>query len=224
MENELNMKEIIEYEKNRKNKKITNAIIEKLWEFVKSDYDTYELREAYKNILMKLKKYDTNYYAWICIALNVMTAKKEFFIENNYKVDFDSLKYLKQRIAGEITIDADKEYGIVRYTTNEVKYDYIRYKEGIGKEKTKGLSEKLINSAKEILREEKLDLNKGKIWARDYRKYIIKTYGRASKEYEKYMNITFEMQVILMSPNILLLAMRETLRRGIEVAVRDISE
>ena len=134
------------------------------------------------------------------------------------QITFNQLIYMKQKIAGKII----NSQNIIQYTTKKVEYDYITYPEGIGENKTQKQLEEILKNANEILSEETLDLEKAKKWVKNYRKYIIMTYGRWSKQYEKYMNTAFEMQVIPMSPNILLLAMRETMRKGIEKVITEI--
>ena len=79
----------------------------------------------------------------------------------------------------------------------------------------------MLQEAEAIINEEKLDLERAKKWVSEYKKYVIITYGRWSRKYEKYMNTTFEIPVILTSPNILLLAMRETMRKGIKSVINN---
>jgi len=207
-------------EKENEERKINDELIQNLWELIRKDYDTYVIRKEYKRILEEINKYDRNYYGLICIILNVMVSKKEILKMYDTPIKFKDLKTMKQRIAGEIQTG---NTSIIKYTTKIVEYDYINYPEGIGEKETVEHRKKLLRQAEEILNEEKLDLEKAKKWLENYKKYIIMTYGRWSKQYEKYMNTAFEMQIILTSPNILLLAMRETMRKGIKSSINELS-
>lgn len=200
--------------------KINDKLIQKLWTLIIKGNDIYFIREKYKKILENIKKYNNNYYAHICIALNVLETKKHKLKKNI--ITNQDIKYIKQRIVGELTTIGEKTT-TVRYILKEVEYDYINYFEGIGNEKTKELLDELIKEAKSILRQERLDLEMAKKWVKKYRYYIILTYGRWTKEYEKYMNTAFEIPVFGTSPNLLLLAMRETMRKGIEVSINEIT-
>lgn len=198
--------------------KINDELVQELWEKVKKGYDTYEIRKEYE----KLK--NRNEYGIICVILNVMSAKKEFLMLYKGPITFEQLKYIKQKIAGEISFQTKSLQKNIQHIFKEVEYDYINYPENIGKTKTHKQLKKLLKDAEVILNEEILDLEKAKKWVKKYKKYIIMTFGRWSKEYELYMNTAFEMPIIPTSPNILLLAMRETMKKGIEKSIEIIME
>ena len=207
----------LEFRKERN--QINEKVIQELWELVKRGYDSYIVREKYKKILEESNKYNNNYYSKICIILNVMESKKEDLKEKTELISFNDLQYIKQRIAGEVITNIGKKSTVTRYVLKKVEYEDIQYREGIGTKATEKTLRKIEKEAQEILKEETLDLERAKKWVKLYRKYVIQTYGRWSKEYEKYMNTTFEIPIILTSPNILLLAMRETMKKGIKSVV-----
>ena len=207
-------------QKNIKNN-TNDEIINELWRLVKNGHDIYVIKEKYKEILEELNKYDNNYYGNICIMLNVMKIKKQDLENLNEPITFQNLKYIRQKIAGEVSMTSGNHTVITRDVSKKVEYDSIDYKEGIGKDKTEKFLDIILKEAEEIISENKLNLDRAKIWVSYYKKYIIITYGRWSKEYEKYMNTTFEIPVIYTSPNILLLAMRETMKKGIKSAIKE---
>lgn len=215
------MKKIEKYEKERKDKRIKENILNELWELIKNDYDSYEIRKCYKETLKSINKYSENYYARICICLNVMVAEKER-LKQKEKIVFEDLKTIRQEIAGTIETKIKNKQITTRYIKKQVEYEKIYYKEGIGIKHTEKKWKELIEEANELLSQERLDLEQAKKWVAKYKKYIIITYGRWSKQYEKYMNTAFEMPIILTSPNILLLAMRETMKKGIKNAIEKI--
>lgn len=124
--------------------------------------------------------------------------KKEI-LKQKEKIEFEDLKTIRQKIVGTIETEIKNKKIITQYIKKEVEYENIYYKE-----------------ANELLEQERLDLEQAKKWVK---KYIIITYRRCSKQYEKYMNTAFEIPIILTSPNILLLAMRETMKKGIKKSI-----
>lgn len=144
--------------------------------------------------------------------------KKEI-LKQKEKIEFEDLKTIRQKIAGTIETEIKNKKIIIQYIKKEVEYENIYYKEAIGVEKTEKIWEELVEEANELLEQERLDLEQAKKWVKKYKKYIIITYGRCSKQYEKYMNTAFEIPIILTSPNILLLAMRETMKKGIKKSI-----
>ena len=72
--------------------------------------------------------------------------------------------------------------------------------EANGEEKTKKQRKRLILTAKELLEKPVLDINKGIEWKENYKNYIIKTYGRWSKEYNDYMTTLFDIGFLPISP------------------------
>ncbi len=111
---------------------------------IERNIDVYEIREEYKKILQKLNKYDNNYYAHICILLNLIKQKQ---ITNYYKSLND--KQLKDFYYIEEVIKDIKYKQMSNQTiTNEIKcsrayYDWIYNEEGIGEERTKKQKEEI---------------------------------------------------------------------------------
>lgn len=222
LETKMNLIKKIEKQNNSKN--LDTQIIQQLWYLVKNDYDTYTIREKYKQILIELNKYTNNYYSFICITLNVMKNKKEHLGKNIAINSMEDLQYITQKIAGEITTNIKNVKSTVKYIRKKVDYIELNYTEGVYQKNNNTIKNKLIQNAIVLLNQDKLSLENAKIWVKQYEEFIIKNYGRWSKEYEQYMNTTFEIPFILTSPNILLLAMRETMKKGIKSALNDMCE
>ena len=74
-------------------------------------------------------------------------------------------------------------------------------------------------TAKELLEKPVLDINKGIEWKENYKNYIIKTYGRWSKEYNDYMTTLFDIGFLPISPNLLISINRDHIRKAIEEKV-----
>jgi len=219
LETKMNLIKKIEKQNNSRN--LDTQIIQQLWYLVKNDYDTYTIREKYKQILIELNKYTNNYYSFICIALNVMKNKKEHLGKNTPINSREDLQYITQKIAGEITTNIKNVKSTVKYIRKKVYYIELNYTEGVYKKNNNTIKNELIQNATVLLNHDKLSLENAKIWVKQYEEFIIKNYGRWSKEYEQYMNTTFEIPFILTSPNILLLAMRETMKKGIKSALNN---
>ena len=86
--------------------------------------------------------------------------------------------------------------------------------------KTKKQRKRLILTAKELLEKPVLDINKGIEWKENYKNYIIKTYGRWSKEYNDYMTTLFDIGFLPISPNLLISINRDHIRKAIEEKVK----
>jgi len=176
---------------------------------IEKNIDLYEIREEYKKILRKLNKYDNNYYAHICILLNLIEQKQN---TNYYKSLSD--KQLKDFYYIEEVIKDIKYKQMSNQTiTNEIKYskayyDWIYYEEGIGKEKTKKQKEEILIKTKEILKNELTNLNEAKECIKEMKAYIILTYGRWSKEYEELLKIETEVKGYPVTPRLALMAVK----------------
>lgn len=196
---------------------ISEVQCQMLWYLIFNNFDIYEIRRKYKEILENTKRFDTNYYAHICILLNVMKNK---YLSSNFDIskelNLSTFSYITKDMIGIMSVTlGHRSYCIQSYNSN-VKYEYIEYPEGVGINEANiyNLSA-LQTNANNLLNQEKLNIAQAKKWIADYKHYIINVYGRWSKEYEEFMFIPFNIPFAPISPNILNRALRDTLKKGI---------
>ena len=65
------------------------------------------------------------------------------------------------------------------------------------------------------MKQDIIDIENGMKWKKDYKNYIIKTYGRWSKQYEDYMITLFDVGFLPIGPNLLLNINREHIKDAI---------
>ena len=208
------MKEFIEAYERKPHEGITEELIKFLYESIdKSE----EIKKIYKEVLIKQKHYNQNYYSNICILINALKFKKSQ--HKKLEIPYD-MYYLDLPLRGELKVDLYGEESLIKTVQKRISYKKVKATyEAMGEEKTKNLKMKLIKQANEILNEDKLELDKGIKWKEKYERYIIKTYGRWSKEYEDYMTTLFDVGFLPIGPNLLLSINREHMRKAIEEKV-----
>lgn len=211
------MKEIIKNYENEKNKKITEEKVKYLYENIdRAD----ELKKEYREVLEELNIYDNNYYAKICIIINALKFKKKQ--GKRLKLPYD-IYYLNLPIRGVLQTVINGEKHQIKTVEKLIEYETINKRcENIGEEKTKREKLKLIKQAKEILNDESNLIKKGIEWKIAYKKYIIRTYGRMSQQYEDYMTTLFDIGFLPTAPNLLLKINKEHIKKAIQEKLKDL--
>ena len=211
------MKEIIKNYENEKNKKITEEKVKYLYENIdRAD----ELKKEYREVLEELNIYDNNYYAKICIIINALKFKKKQ--GKRLKLPYD-IYYLNLPIRGVLQTVINGEKHQIKTVEKLIEYETINKRcENIGEEKTKREKLKLIKQAKEILNDENNLIKKGIEWKIAYKKYIIRTYGRMSQQYEDYMTTLFDIGFLPTAPNLLLKINKEHIKKAIQEKLKDL--
>ena len=194
-----------------------NNITEEMVNYLYKNIDKEELKETYKKVLKKLKKYNNNYYSKICIIINALKFKKE----QNKTLEFPyDIYYINLPLRGSLQTEISGRKHQIKTVEKIIEYEEINpLFEAIGEEKTKKQRKRLILTAKELLEKPVLDINKGIEWKENYKNYIIKTYGRWSKEYNDYMTTLFDIGFLPISPNLLISINRDHIRKAIEEKV-----
>lgn len=204
------MKKFIQnYEENSK-EVVTKELVDYLYENIdKSD----ELKKVYKEVLEELGKYDNNYYSKMCIIINVLKLKKS---QNKIlKFPYD-IYYLNLPLKGTLEIRICGKKHEIKTAEKLVEYENINSKfENLGEEKNKEEKEKLIKEAEKVLSNKVIDMNEGISWKEKYKKYIIRTYGRWSSQYEDYMMTLFDVGFLPTGPNLVLSINRQHMRDAI---------
>lgn len=173
-----------------------------------------ELKRKVKEFLQKHNKFNNNNYAHICILINVLKYKKSQGKKLNLP---DDMYYMELPMLGKLEINIDECIQKIEKIRKRVEYAKIpRRNEKRGEEKTRKSRNRLIRKGQKILEAEKIDIAESQKWEKQYKFYIIKTYGRDSKEYEDYMFTLFEVDFLPISPNMLLNIMRQHFRKAIE--------
>ena len=194
-----------------------NNITEEMVKFLYKNINKEELKETYKKVLKKLKKYNNNYYSKICIIINALKFKKEQ--NKTLKFPYD-IYYINLPLRGSLQTEISGRKHQIKTVEKLIEYEDINpLFEAIGEEKTKKQRKRLILTAKELLEKPVLDLNQGIEWKENYKNYIIKTYGRWSKEYNDYMTTLFDIGFLPISPNLLMTINRDHIRKAIEEKV-----
>ena len=211
------MKEIIKNYENVKNKKITEEKVKYLYENIdRAD----ELKKEYRDVLEELNIYDNNYYAKICIIINALKFKKKQ--GKRLKLPYD-IYYLNLPIRGVLQTVINGEKHQIKTVEKLIEYETINKRcENIGEEKTKREKLKLIKQAKEILNDESNLIKKGIEWKIAYKKYIIRTYGRMSQQYEDYMTTLFDIGFLPTAPNLLLKINKEHIKKAIQEKLQNL--
>lgn len=211
------MKEIIKNYENEKNKKITEEKVKYLYENIdRAD----ELKKEYREVLEELNIYDNNYYAKICIIINALKFKKKQ--GKRLKLPYD-IYYLNLPIRGVLQTVINGKKHQIKTVEKLIEYETINKRcENIGEEKTKREKLKLIKQAKEILNDESNLIKKGIEWKIAYKKYIIRTYGRMSQQYEDYMTTLFDIGFLPTAPNLLLKINKEHIKKAIQEKLKDL--
>ena len=197
------------YEKNAK-EAITEEMVNYLYENIsKAD----ELKQVYKEVLEELGKYDNNNYSKICIIINALKFKSNQNKILKYPYD---IYYLNLPLKGKLEIKICRKKRQIKTVEKNIEYDVVNSKlENIGEENTIKEKEYLIKEAKKILKQDIIDIENGMKWKKDYKNYIIKTYGRWSKQYEDYMITLFDVGFLPIGPNLLLNINREHIKDAI---------
>ena len=79
-----------------------NNITEEMVNYLYKNIDKEELKETYKKVLKKLKKYNNNYYSKICIIINALKFKKE----QNKTLKFpNDIYYINLPLRGSLQIE-----------------------------------------------------------------------------------------------------------------------
>lgn len=194
-----------------------NNITEEMVNYLYKNIDKEELKETYKKVLKKLKKYNNNYYSKICIIINALKFKKKQ--NKTLKFPYD-IYYINLSLRGSLQIEISGRKHQIKTVEKLIEYEDINpLFETKGEEKTKKQRKRLIVTAKELLEKPVLDINKGIEWKENYKNYIIKTYGRWSKEYNDYMTTLFDIGFLPISPNLLISINRDHIRKAIEEKV-----
>ena len=194
-----------------------NSITEEMVNYLYKNIDKEELKEIYKKVLKKLKKYNNNYYSKICIIINALQFKKEQ--NKTLRFPYD-IYYINLPLRGTLQIEINGRKNRIKTVEKLIEYKKIHpLFEAIGKEKTKKQKKSLILTAKKLLEKTVLDINQGIEWKENYKNYIIKTYGRWSKEYKDYMTTLFDIGFLPISPNLLITINRDHIRKAIEEKV-----
>lgn len=98
----------------------------------------------------------------------------------DYDEILQELKTIKENI---YNIENTKYTGNERLGYSDIVSGYIRRVESI-LYKEKSLKQELLQQAKEILNQDKLDVETAESWIKKYKKYITKVYKKRSRDYE----------------------------------------
>ena len=125
------MEEYIEiYEKSAGNNNT-----EEMVNYLYKNIDKEELKETYKKVLKKLKKYNNNYYSKICIIINALKFKKE----QNKTLKFpNDIYYINLPLRGSLQIEISGRKHQIKTVEKLIEYEDINpLFEAIGEKKLK---------------------------------------------------------------------------------------
>lgn len=194
-----------------KNELISEEFILHLYENIEN---VDKLKGNIKEELQKLKRYNNNDYANFCILLNVLKYRKKQKKKLNFPED---LYFVELPMLGKLEINVAGHKEKIEKIMKRVEYEKISCRnEKRGEAKTKGDRIRLQKKGYEILQKDKFDLSKAQKWQKQYKYYIIKTYGRDSEQYEDYMFTLFDVGFLPISPNMLVKIINQHFKRAIE--------
>ena len=109
-----------------------NNITEEMVNYLYKNIDKEELKETYKKVLKKLKKYNNNYYSKICIIINALKFKKEQ--NKTLKFPYD-IYYINLHLRGNLQIEISGRKQPIKTVEKLIEYEDINpLFEAIGEE------------------------------------------------------------------------------------------